>query len=117
MSMSHSRSLVALLSISSCTPTASTLLADGTVGGKPTAASPGRCDDFQLDIREVWSEDMKGSLEAGFVEAAGSWGRTVSHSIETGLDTLSRNWVLMRRAACKDALERQVLSGAQYNQV
>jgi tetratricopeptide (TPR) repeat protein len=81
----------------------------------PRAKGP--CEDFELDVKRVWSSQTKADVKAGIIEVGGEWGQAVSLEVTTKLDALSRGWVMMKQSACRDHLIRKVLPAEAYNRI
>lgn len=81
----------------------------------PKVAGP--CEDFELDVRRVWSSETKAEISAGIVGVGGEWGQRVVLDVTTRLDAVSRGWVLMKESVCKDHLVRKTLPAEAYNRI
>ena len=77
------------------------------------------CADFDLDVKKVWSEETKVNLRAELMgQWQGEFGADVAQeraqSVETKMDDISRDWVMLRRSACLDHFKRGLGTDAEY---
>ncbi|HEU5076186.1 MAG TPA: hypothetical protein VFU02_18465 [Polyangiaceae bacterium] len=88
-----------------------------TPGANSAVADP--CTDVDLDVKKVWSEETKVDLRA---ELMGQWGgelgtevaRQRAQSVETQMDDIARDWVMLRQSACLDHFKRGLGTDAEY---
>ncbi|MCC6157887.1 MAG: hypothetical protein IT350_07520 [Deltaproteobacteria bacterium] len=73
-----------------------------------------RCGDFDLDVKKVWNAEIRASVQYAFVKYGGEIGGQSENEIVTQMDNLTRDWVMMREAACRDHFDRKVISSDTY---
>jgi tetratricopeptide (TPR) repeat protein len=83
---------------------------------KEPTTNPGMCEDFELDVERVWSTAQRKSVRAGMEALIGSTTVNVERVV-TKMDTITRDWVMMSRRACKDTVERKTMPAEVYTRV
>ncbi len=92
-------------------------------GARPSAEAPREdatarpCADFELDVERFWSRSTRADVRAGILTAGGAVDEALVGRVVTKLDELSRDWVMMQEAVCKDAVVRKVTSADVYTKV
>ncbi len=79
------------------------------------AATP--CADFELDVERFWSTSAKAEVRAGILKTGGAIDTVTVERVVTKMDAVSRDWVMMQEAVCKDTVVRKVMPAEVYNKV
>jgi len=77
------------------------------------------CGDFTLDVKKVWSQSTRVSVEGKLLERWGGEGqlevaRQRASAVITEMDRFGRSWVMMREAVCNDHFKRGLLDKDDY---
>lgn len=72
------------------------------------------CADFDLDVQKVWSVEAKAKVENGFLKYGGEAGAKQASQVISQMDNLTRDWVMLRKATCKDYFVRKLISQEDY---
>ena len=93
----------------------------GGRGGPDSETGPSQdpCSDFDLDVRKVWSEQTKVEVRASIMDQwSAELGADVAaqqaQSVETSMDRIASDWVMLRRSACLDHFKRGIGSDGEY---
>ena len=81
------------------------------------AQAKGPCDDFELDVDRIWGSTQRKEVRAGMRAFAGESQLVNVDRIITKMDSLTSDWVMMNRRACKDTLERGTMPEEIYVRV
>jgi len=95
------------------------------IGACAGSAPPSRngtddpCADFELDVRRVWSDETKVNLRASLMDQWSSEldvhvAQEKAQEIETSMDRVAQDWVMLRRSACMDHFKRSVGTADDY---
>jgi len=67
------------------------------------------CSGFDLDVEKVWNAEIKAKVMGYGGEIGGEMGQKIA----TKMDNVTRDWVMLREAACRDH-QRGLLSDDEY---
>lgn len=70
----------------------------GAPGCGPRQPGNETCSGFDIDVEKVWSVEIKAKV----MEYGGSVGTDVVQKVATKMDTVLRDYVYLREAACRD---------------
>jgi hypothetical protein len=79
-------------------------------GGGQAAPAKDPCADVELDVERVWSAEIRAEV----LGKGGTVGGSSREVVATKMDDLARDWVMVRRAVCRDHFERAVITKEQY---
>ena len=77
--------------------------------GAPQDGGEQTCSGFDLDVEKVWNAEIKAKVMGYGGEIGGEMGQKIA----TKMDHVTRDWVMLREAACRDH-ERGLLTTDEY---
>ena len=80
-------------------------------------ASVERGDDFDKDVRVLWSRSTKIEVERRHPCVTGKYAESLSERVVTKMDAITRDWVMMQESVCKDTVVRKVTPAEVYTKV
>jgi tetratricopeptide (TPR) repeat protein len=81
------------------------------------SSQPDLCDDFELDVQKIWSKTKRREVREGLRSFAGETQNVNVDRIITKMDTITTDWVMMSRRACKDTVVRKTMPDEVYVRV
>jgi hypothetical protein len=85
-------------------------------GGKQSGTNDDPCKDFDLDVQKVWNAEIKLKVDLAVKEIGGEAGVSEAEKVTTKMDTLTRDWVMLKESACQDHFKRQLITAEEYKQ-
>jgi hypothetical protein len=89
------------------------LFSVGCGAGQPGDAETA-CRDFDLDVKKVWNAEVKLKVDAAVKNVSGELGASRSEAVATQMDSVTRDWVMLKESACLDHFKRGILSAEEY---
>jgi hypothetical protein len=82
----------------------------------PPRSAPdlGPCDDFELDARRVWNDELASAVGASFSKWGASFAQKTAEQVVTRMDGFTRDWINMSKRACVDTVVRKVMQKDTY---
>ena len=83
-------------------------------GSAQSGGGDDKCKDFDLDVKKIWNAEIKLKMDIAIKQFGGEAGIGESFDVATRMDSVTRDWVMLRESACRDHFMRGLITAEEY---